>query len=441
MRPRFTPSTGISTLRASSAARRNVPSPPSTSTSSHPSAARSSASTTSISTPSARMSSGARCTGPRSTASAESTRRPMPLSPSTFSTRRAVSVASSRPVCTTSRMVRSQVIAGPRRRPAARPLSASPVRARSVCGAQVQEVLDVAGRSRQRAGGDIDGVPSQFGGAAGDREHRLGAQRRIGHDPAGAHPVLADLELWLHHGNDIGVRRRARGQRGQHRRQRDERQVGDDQVDRPADRVGGEVADVGALHHRHPRIGAQRPGQLAVSDIGGDDLAGTAVQQHLGEAAGRGAGVQAAPAVDGDARRRPGRRSACARRATPSCVRRRRRRSGWHSREIAVAGLAAGMPSMLTRPAPISSAACCRDRARPRRTSSASTRARRVTAVHPFSTDSSACTSRSCASSSRAATPRCRRRRASGSGQADRPATPRSGRGSGRDRYSCRCSR
>jgi len=45
----------------------------------------------------------------------------------------------------------------------------------------------------------------------------------------------------------------------------------------------------------------------------------------------------------------------------------------------AVAGLAAGMPSMVTRPAPINSAACCRERARPRRTSSASTRARRVT--------------------------------------------------------------
>ena len=52
-------------------------------------------------------------------------------------------------------------------------------------------------------------------------------------------------------------------------------------------------------------------------------------------------------------------------------------------RGIAVAGLAASMPSMLTRPAPISSAACWRDRARPRRTSSASTRARRVTRLSP----------------------------------------------------------
>ena len=55
------------------------------------------------------------------------------------------------------------------------------------------------------------------------------------------------------------------------------------------------------------------------------------------------------------------------------------RRSRLAVTATAVAGLTARMPSMLTRPAPISSAACWRERARPRRTSSASTRARRVT--------------------------------------------------------------
>src|SRR5580698_8884130 len=45
----------------------------------------------------------------------------------------------------------------------------------------------------------------------------------------------------------------------------------------------------------------------------------------------------------------------------------------------AVPGLMAGIPSMLTLPAPINSAACWRDRASPRRTNSASTRVRRGT--------------------------------------------------------------
>ncbi len=99
------------------------------------------------------MSSDARWMRPRSTASADSTRRPIPLSPSTFSTRRAVSVTSSRPVCTTSRMVRSDVIAAPRRRRVRTACVELVTRQRMLgSGAQVQEVFDVAGRAGQRAG-------------------------------------------------------------------------------------------------------------------------------------------------------------------------------------------------------------------------------------------------------------------------------------------------
>src|SRR5487761_121878 len=47
-----------------------------------------------------------------------------------------------------------------------------------------------------------------------------------------------------------------------------------------------------------------------------------------------------------------------------------------------VAGLAAGVPATATRPASTSSAACSRDRARPRRTNSTSRRALVVTRPH-----------------------------------------------------------
>lgn len=46
---------------------------------------------------------------------------------------------------------------------------------------------------------------------------------------------------------------------------------------------------------------------------------------------------------------------------------------------MAVAGLVATVPAIRTRPAEINSTACSRERARPRRTSSASTLARRAT--------------------------------------------------------------
>ena len=55
--------------------------------------------------------------------------------------------------------------------------------------------------------------------------------------------------------------------------------------------------------HRHARIRSQRPGQLAVADVGGDHLTRAAVKQDLGESACRCAGVEAAPTCNGYAER------------------------------------------------------------------------------------------------------------------------------------------
>ena len=56
---------------------------------------------------------------------------------------------------------------------------------------------------------------------------------------------------------------------------------------------------------RDALVGAQRPRELAVADIDGDDLAGATAQQHVGEAAGGGAGVEAPASAhrDGGERR------------------------------------------------------------------------------------------------------------------------------------------
>ena len=81
----------------------------------------------------------------------------------------------------------------------------------------------------------------------------------------------------------------------------------------------------------------------------------------------------------GDAGRRPGRRPACARRGTPS---RRSPIVAHGDGRVAVddGGRLAGRPPDRHPARSISSAACSRDRARPRRTSSASRRARATTA-------------------------------------------------------------
>ena len=132
----------------------------------------------------------------------------------------------------------------------------------------------------------------------------------------------------------------------------------------------------------HPVVALQRPRQLAVADVDRHHLARAVAQQHVGEPAGRGARVQAPPALHLQAvrlRTPPARRRACARpgRRTPG-------RSGSSRTTIATSVVTAGgrlgrppRRCTLTRPAAISSLACSRERASPRRTSSASSRRRR----------------------------------------------------------------
>ena len=52
---------------------------------------------------------------------------------------------------------------------------------------------------------------------------------------------------------------------------------------------------IGFFQHDHARIGAQFPGKLAVADIDGIDTHRAMVEQDIGEAAGRGADIEADP--------------------------------------------------------------------------------------------------------------------------------------------------
>ena len=112
---------------------------------------------------------------------------------------------------------------------------------------------------------------------------------------------------------------RAADQRRQHQPERDERQVGDDEATGPP-MASGVSSRTLVRSHAYPRVGTQRPGQLPVADVDRDDLGGAGAQQHVGEAAGGGAGVQAAPAGD----RQPERRE---RASAPASLCRRARRS------------------------------------------------------------------------------------------------------------------
>ena len=96
----------------------------------------------------------------------------------------------------------------------------------------------------------------------------------------------------------------AGGQRGQHQPQRDERQVGDGQLDRPADQLRASACARWCAPARSTRSSV-RSGQASCPypTSTATTSRGARAQQHVGEPAGGGAGVQAAPA-----RRRPARR-------------------------------------------------------------------------------------------------------------------------------------
>ena len=150
-----------------------------------------------------------------------------------------------------------------------------------------------------------------------------------------------------------------------------------------AEAAGVEVADVGALAHRDPGVGPEPLVELAVADVDGHDLGGAALQQAVGEPAGRRAGVE------GPARRRRRRRSA---RARPRACRRpgsrtgpagRGRRPPRRRRPGGPACPPARRPTSHPARGTMSAWACVARGGQPRRTSSASRRRRVTVMTHP----------------------------------------------------------
>ncbi len=85
----------------------------------------------------------------------------------------------------------------------------------------------------------------------------------------------------------------------QHLPERDEGDVAGHELGR--ERELGEVPRVDVLHHDHTRILAQTLVELRPADVERDHLGGAALEEDVGEAAGRGADVEAAPAGGIDA--------------------------------------------------------------------------------------------------------------------------------------------
>ena len=212
---------------------------------------------------------------------------------------RAASVMTARPVWATTSTERVTPDTLPPRpaRPHCGPASTAARRRSSSsgvgAGAQPQEVLDVAARSGQRARGDPPHAQAERGGLR-PRRARTASARSAGSRTT---PPLGRRSLPTSNcGFTIGSRSASgRAQRtsagstrpsGMKHRSATTRSTG------VADLLRLERAHVRAVDDGHPLVGLQRPGQLPVADVDRHHVRRTALQQHVGEAARRRAGVE-----------------------------------------------------------------------------------------------------------------------------------------------------
>ena len=157
-------------------------------------------------------------------------------------------------------------------------------------------------------GSPEDAKPSTAAPAAArprDRHDRLAPQRRIAHHAALADPLAPDLELRLdHHQRVERARPRSASTAGSTFASEMNETSATIEVRPVRQRVARQRARVRPLEHGHARVVAQRQRQLAVGHVERDHVRRAALQQAVGEPAGRGADVERAAAGDVDARAR-----------------------------------------------------------------------------------------------------------------------------------------
>ena len=132
-------------------------------------------------------------------------------------------------------------------------------------------------------------------------------KRRFGFDLALDEIGFTDLELRLDQAHQPRPLRGEFKHMRQHEALRNETHVDDNRARPLAKHHARERARVKAFKRAHPWIGREARIELPPADIDGDDRRRAAREQHIGEASGRGADVEADETAKDRARRRRGR--------------------------------------------------------------------------------------------------------------------------------------
>src|SRR5215467_7293142 len=142
----------------------------------------------------------------------------------------------------------------------------------------LRETLDVPARLRAEPGDDpVADLAAKFG---------------IADDTALPHSSLADLELRLDERHQSRALRRQSKRHRQHRLEADEARVANDEINGLRHLGAREVAGVDPLEQHDPRVRPELRRELAVADIDGINASYAASEQHVAEAARRGADVE-----------------------------------------------------------------------------------------------------------------------------------------------------
>src|ERR1700730_4250210 len=159
---------------------------------------------------------------------------------------------------------------------------------------QIKQKLPVPLGAHDRRGDLTGNRVADFARKLAQATDHLAMLLRIAHHAPLAYRAFADFELGFDQRHNVAGWAQQVPNPRQHQPQGDERDVEDGQVGRHWQLI--EVSDVDPLHHGYAWILPEAPRQLTVADVDCDHARRPALEEDVGETAGRRADIERGPA-------------------------------------------------------------------------------------------------------------------------------------------------
>src|SRR5215211_8275054 len=138
-----------------------------------------------------------------------------------------------------------------------------------------------------------DGAETEGTEVPGDAVYHPDVHLPVPHEASASYGLWSRLELGLDQQDRFQQRGSSREEAFERDRERDEREVGHQKVRVERQIFCGQPAHVGPLHHSDTWIVTQRPVELAVAYVDGEDSLGSSLQECVGKPSRRCSGIQA----------------------------------------------------------------------------------------------------------------------------------------------------